>query len=343
MSWKTIAIMAAGILFLYLFFTVGLPFLLAIIIAIFIEPFHALLVKGFRMNRIVAAVLGCSLFTLGTIGLFYLIGLKIYNELVNFAYRLPDYLEDARTFFNEQTELLYSTLSPNVAETLENGIRNSLDALINGISGAGLSGHVLNVAKAVPNLLVFYIVFTVALYLFSFSMPVLKNSFLSMFDADSRLKVDVVLTNLRKSVFGFLRAQLILSTLTYIITVTGLFLLHVEYAMAIAFLVVIVDILPILGTGSFLMPWAIYSLAIGDTFLAIGLTALFLVITVFRRIIEPKVLGDAVGISALSALISLYVGFKIAGIVGLILGPTVVIIYQAMRKVGLLHFKIKLE
>jgi sporulation integral membrane protein YtvI len=155
--------------------------------------------------------------------------------------------------------------------------------------------------------------------------------------------VDKVLVNLRSSVFGFLRAQLILSAMTYIIALTGLLILDVDYPLAIALLTVIVDILPILGVGSALVPWATYSLITGNTFLAVGLLILFVVITIIRRIVEPKVLGDAVGISALAALVSLYVGFKIFGVIGLFLGPIIVIIYQAMRKVGLLQFKIKLE
>src|SRR5690606_40991132 len=108
-------------------------------------------------------------------------------------------------------------------------------------------------------------------------------------------------------------------------------------------LVMLVDLLPILGVGSFLVPWAIYQGLVGNWFIAIGLVVLFLVITVVRRIIEPKVLGDAVGISALSALISLYVGFKLVGVIGLFLGPVVVLVYEAMRKEGLLNIKIKLE
>ena len=101
--------------------------------------------------------------------------------------------------------------------------------------------------------------------------------------------------------------------------------------------------MPILGTGSVLVPWAVVSIIMGNSFLGIGLIILFLVITVFRRMIEPKIIGDSIGIGALSTLISLWVGFELVGVVGIFLGPIVVIVYQAMRKVGLLNFKIRLE
>lgn len=118
-------------------------------------------------------------------------------------------------------------------------------------------------------------------------------------------------------------------------------MLGINYPLAIALLVTIVDILPILGVGSVLVPWSIYQLVVGDIFTGVGLILLFILITVIRRVLEPKVIGDAVGIGALPALISMYVGFKLVGVIGFFIGPLVIIIYAAMRKAGLFQIKIK--
>lgn len=192
------------------------------------------------------------------------------------------------------------------------------------------------------SMFIFFIVFIVAVYMFSFSLDTLKNSVLAFFHEESREKVSTVLDKLKKSIFGFLRSQIILSALTYIISLIGLLILDVKYPMAIALLIIIVDILPILGTGSVLVPWAVYCLFVGDIFTAVGLVLLFLVITVFRRIVEPKVLGDSVGISALSVLISLYIGLELVGVIGVFLGPLVVIIYTACKQAGIIPTSIKL-
>jgi sporulation integral membrane protein YtvI len=154
--------------------------------------------------------------------------------------------------------------------------------------------------------------------------------------------VNDLLNNLKKSIFGFLRSQFILSALTYIISLIGLLVLNVKYPLAIALLIIIVDIMPILGTGSVLVPWGGYLMLTGNLYVGVGLIVLFLVITVFRRIVEPKILGDSVGIGSLSALISLYVGFKLVGVIGVFIGPLVVIIYMAARKAGLFQMKFKL-
>lgn len=348
MSAKNILIIVLGLAFLYGLFTVGFPFLLAIIIAIFIEPVNQLLMKYGRLKRVYAATITCTLFTLATLGTLYLLGLKIISELTVLLKKTPTYLENVNVYFKDfttQTQLFYDSLSPEKAQQFQQGLETGVSALTGALNDliSGFSSYFLNIAKTIPNLFIIYIVFSVALYLFSYSLPLLKNSFLSLFHESSQHKVDSILLNLRKSIFGFMKAQFILSSLTYLVALSGLLLLKVDYSLTIALLIVIVDILPIVGTGSFIVPWAVFCLITGDVFLGVGLLILFLVITVFRRTVEPKILGDSIGIGALSTLISLYIGFKLVGVVGLFLGPIVVIIYQAMRKVGLLNIKIKLE
>ncbi|MFD2671432.1 sporulation integral membrane protein YtvI [Marinicrinis sediminis] len=344
MSLRNLITLLLGLLFLYGLFTVGFPFLLALVVAIFLEPMNQLLIRMFKLHRIAAATISCTIFTLLFLGIVYAIGLKILTQLVAFFNRAPLYTSELRKMFDdwiEKTQLFYDSLSPDVAIQFDEGLKQGTATLVKLISG--LSGKVIDFAQMIPNLFLVYIVFTVALYLFSYSLATMKDRFLTIFAEESRQKVERVLLDLKASIFGFLRAQLILSSLTYVLALIGLMILDVQYAMAVALLIVIVDLLPILGTGSFLMPWAAYEMFKNDIFLAIGLAVLFLVITVVRRIVEPKILGDSVGIGALSALISLYAGFKLFGMIGLFFGPIVIIIYQAMRKVGLIRLNIRFD
>ncbi len=348
MSFRMILIMVFGLLFLYALFTVGFPFLLAIVIALFLEPVIKLLMKYGRVNRIWACTVVCTAFMIVLLGVLYLLGLKIISELNVFFRTIPTRIQEATEYIRDasrQTQLFYDSLPADMAEQVQNGFRTGVETLTKALNNliGDVSGVFFGFARGIPEMLIFFIVFAVALYLFCFSLPTLNQSFLSLFDNKSQPKVEKVLINLRKSIFGFLRAQVVLSALTYGVTLIGLLILGVDYPLAIALLIIIVDLLPILGTGSFIVPWAAYQLITGDIFLGVGLIVLFLVITVFRRVVEPKILGDAVGIGALSALISLYVGFQLVGVVGLFLGPIVVIVYQAMRKVGLLNIQIRLE
>ncbi|KKO53716.1 sporulation integral membrane protein YtvI [Paenibacillus sp. DMB20] len=342
MSGKQLVFIALGLFLIYGMFTVGAPFLLALILAISLEPFNRLLMKRARMNRAAAVTITNTLFLFLLMLVVYLMGLQAFAQLVEYWSKAPQYFKGANQFLQHtiiQAEDMLNGISPGLADSLTSfmsNISSYLESLVNTLSSTFLS-----FAKMLPNLFVTSIVFFVALYLFSFSLDTMRNSVLSFFDESSQSQVDEVLGSLKKSIFGFLRAQLILSAFTYVITLTGLLVLGVNYPLAIALLVTIVDILPILGVGSVLVPWAIYLLVVGDYFTGIGLILLFILITVIRRVLEPKVIGDAVGIGALPALISMYVGFKLVGVIGFFIGPLVIILYSAMRKAGLFQIKIK--
>ncbi|WP_337098985.1 sporulation integral membrane protein YtvI [Paenibacillus sp. YIM B09110] len=343
MSIKTLVFIAVGLLLLYLLFTVGAPFLLALIVAIFLEPLNQLFMTKFRMNRLVAATISSTIFSIGLIGLIALLGVKIVAEIIAFFKKVPKYFEDANGIVQDlmdQADSIYQHLSPDAVSQVESWMKGLTDNLTSMVGS--LSNTVISFASSIPGMFIFFIVFLVAVYMFSFSLNTMKASVLSLFEEKSRQQVDDVLGNLRKSIFGFLRSQIILSALTYVISLIGLLILGIKYPLAIALLIIVVDILPILGTGSVLVPWGTYLAITGDLYTGIGLFVLFLVITVFRRIIEPKILGDAVGIGSLSALISLYVGFKLVGVIGVFLGPLVIIIYMAARKAGLFQTKLKL-
>lgn len=343
MSIRTIVLIAVGLLLIYLVFTVGAPFLLALVVAIFLEPLTGFLMKRFRLNRLVSSVISSTLFTVVLVGLIVLLGMKIIAELIAFLQKVPAYFENANAFVDKllgDARGLYQNLPPDAIETLEQYLM-SLTNTITSMVGK-LSSSVVGFASTLPGMFIFFIVFLVAVYMFSFSLNTMKASVLSLFEESSRSQVDQVLNNLRKSIFGFLRSQIILSGMTYILSLIGLLILGIKYPMAIALVIIIVDIMPILGTGSVLVPWAGYLLLTGDIFTGVGLIVLFLVITVFRRIVEPKILGDSVGIGALPALISLYVGFKLVGVIGVFIGPIIVIIYMAARQAGLFQTRIKL-
>jgi sporulation integral membrane protein YtvI len=235
-------------------------------------------------------------------------------------------------------ELYYATLPADTVFQIQQVFDSLKTSAINAAST--LARGILGAVAIIPGFLLTTIIYLVALFLISLDLPRLRAGFMRMFTVSAREKINVVLTQLNRATIGFLRAQIILSFVTFMIAWLGLIILKIKYSAVIALLIVLVDILPILGTGSFLVPWAAYNFFTDKTHLAIGLVILFLAITVIRRIIEPKILASNLGISALAALVSLFLGFQVLGFFGLILGPALVIIYEALRKAGFLKFKI---
>lgn len=339
MSVKHLILIALGIGLLYAVFTVGAPFLLACVLALALEPLTKAWMRWFKWKRIPAAALSCLLFTILLLsGIYYLI-LQIIKQFVELVKHSPSILREVQVWITDLLGNAEGVLSQQWQATIKQ-LLQSVSGQLQSIAGA-LPNKMMGVATASLNMFVFFIVFMVALFLISFSLDRIRPAMLTLFEAKSRDQVNGVITTLKESIFGFVRAQIVLCGFTYVITLCGLLIIGTKYPLAIALIVMIVDLLPILGVGSALMPWAIFSLVTSDIYTGVGLIVLFVVITALRRIIEPKVVGDSVGIGALSALISLYVGFKLFGVIGFFIGPLAVIIYNAVRKAGLIEIKIK--
>ena len=107
-----------------------------------------------------------------------------------------------------------------------------------------------------------------------------------------------------------------------------------KYIFTIGIVVGILDILPILGPGTFFVPWIIWALISGDTKVALSLLIVYIIISVVRQFLEPKIIGDNIGLHPLATLISLYVGLQLGGVIGMIMGPVLVVIFIACYRAG---------
>ncbi|MCF6094922.1 sporulation integral membrane protein YtvI [Microaerobacter geothermalis] len=325
------------------------PFIFALILAVLFEPivqfFEKLLVKikYIKEPRPLAVTLNFLLFLLLSFILFYIIFTKVAIQTIALMERLPEYLSEWGTWtynFLIQAQIFYQSLPTETLDTINKGISSLVDW--GKKTFEWISGFILNLVSALPNTFIGAVVFLIALYLMSLHLPKLKKSFLDLFEKETEKKINHILFDLNHAIIGFVRAQLIISLLIYIITFIGLLILDVKYAFAISFFIVIVDILPILGTGSVIIPWSIYRWIQGESSIAIGLLILYLVLVVFRRIVEPKILGENIGLSALATVISMYLGFKVVGAIGLFIGPSLFILVKAIRRAGFWQKKISL-
>lgn len=146
-----------------------------------------------------------------------------------------------------------------------------------------------------------------------------------------------IFQQLRSALVGFIKAQLTLITMTTIIVAIGLVTLGVPYAITIALIIGIVDLLPYLGTGIVLIPWVLYSHIAGNTRFAVALLILYILVLIQRQIMEPKIISSQIGIHPLATLAAVFIGYQLFGFLGFILGPIIVIIIETLRKAKVLH------
>ena len=139
-----------------------------------------------------------------------------------------------------------------------------------------------------------------------------------------------VFRDTKKGIKGYFKAQLVLMTMTFLIFSIGLVIIDVQFPLLIAFIIAILDIVPILGSGIIMIPWVIVSLIAGNSQKALGLAIVYVVCTLIRQFIEPKITGDKIGIRPLYTFIATILGSLIFGPVGIILGPIVAVIIKSI-------------
>ena len=135
---------------------------------------------------------------------------------------------------------------------------------------------------------------------------------------------------LSKAMGGYFRAQYILMMIIGIISIAGLLILRNEYALFLGLLFAALDFLPIVGIGAVLIPWALVSFAMGNVYQGVGLAIMYGVITIVRQVLQPKILGDQMGAHPLASLMSIFIGFRIFGLLGLVIGPSLLMIFVAI-------------
>ncbi len=338
----TILYVSLVVFILYMLFTIGFPFLLAILIALLIEPIILLTSKPFKRRRKLISFIVCSMFLLILIGSSYLISIKGVTETISLSKSIVSYTKENYDAFNKFALDTLDTIAPITDELnleLNDFIKTGIDSLQAVV--VKLSETVINMAQGIPNLIIDTLIFIISLYLISMTLPAIKHKIINLFDDSSHHKIEIVMEKLYRAVFGFIRAQIILSFFIFILSLSGLLIIGIKFPLATAALITAVDILPIFGTGSVMVPLAIFYIVNNNYFIAVGLLILYGILFAFRRIIEPKILGDAIGISALSALASMYIAFKLVGFVGLFLGPAIIILINALISADILKIKIK--
>lgn len=144
----------------------------------------------------------------------------------------------------------------------------------------------------------------------------------------------LVMDNLRYAVGGYFRAQFKIMGIVFLILLLGFALLKIKYFALVAFLIAFLDFLPFFGTGTAMIPWALYKLLVGDYKTALLLVVIYAITQVSRQILQPKLVADSMGMNPLVTLILLYVGYRVSSVLGLILSVPIGMVVINMCQAG---------
>lgn len=312
-----------------------MPFVIGIIIALIFRNPIDFLTKKTHVKRSFVSIFILIIFYSLIALIVSLIGLKVFNFLKDFILSLPD------MFNNSIKPALLKIMDdlgqrfPSIKDYLDNFI-NNLGDTINSIS-APLPGKIAGFAGHLPSLLINLIFTIVASFFFTIDYYKITRFIVRQFTGERREMVLKLKDNGIGTLGKFIRAYAAIISITFIELSVGFWILRIPNPFLFGALVAIIDILPILGTGAVLIPWSIISFIMGNTSLGIGILLLYIFVTVVRQTIEPKIVGQQIGLHPLLTLLLMYVGTKLMGVLGLLLLPILATIIKKLDDEGTIH------
>ncbi|WP_088189104.1 sporulation integral membrane protein YtvI [Desulfosporosinus sp. FKA] len=312
--------------FSYLF----LPFILAFIMTAAISPLKNFLIRKVRLPQ-VPAVLTAMIVEIGGVGVIItLLVLRLVREIQEIYIHWPFYnrlLQHFITHWLTKFEVYYLNI-PGTEDSINNTVKEFVSRVPNVLS------NVLTFAAKIPEFIIIIVIALVATFFMSKGSKRYLSDFVNIFPQEWREELRELGYDFARAFAGFVRAEFIVFLVTLFLSIVGLLIIHTKFAIVLGTITGIFGILPVLGVGIILVPWALIAFLGGHNLLALELVFLTIIITIVRHVIEPKILGDNVGLDPLFVLISMYIGLASTGIVGLILGPFILIAYHALSKAG---------
>lgn len=312
-------------------FPIALPFLLGTALAFASEPMVNFGCNRLRMPRGLSVGIGVSLTFLLTGSVLVVLAALLMHQLGALGGILPN-LEDT---VNDGMTLLENWLLSLIRTTPE-GIRSILSGTVTKFFAGGtvfldrvnqwLLGIAASLLHGLPDSALGFGTMVLASFMISAKLPLLRTYFREKLPSVWRNRYLPALSNLKTVLLSWLKAQAKLAGITFLIVTAGLIALQVPYAPLWALGVAAVDALPLLGTGTALVPWSLVCFLQHNQVQAIGLLGIYAAAALTRSALEPKLLGKQLGLDPLMTLIALYAGYRIWGVGGMILSPLLAVI-----------------
>lgn len=336
-------IIIAAILFFVVKYALSwlMPFVMAFVVATIVKPLSCKISKQFRVGRKFSACFCSFLFYAFAVTLIFLCGFGIFNASKNLLFNLPSIYKDdiepavisALDFFQETFDKM--PISADINDITDIILAN-LQSMISSFSITALA-FLSSMLKNVPAFFVQTLIAVISTFFISADYDEIVGFIMRQIPEKwHHILVDVK-THAGATVFKYLKSYSLIMLITFSEMMAALWLLRVENFFIISVIIAIFDILPVLGSGGILIPWAVISLVRGDYAFGIGMIIVYIIITIIRQIIEPKIIGEQVGLPPIVTLIAMFLGVKFMGIIGLFGFPITLVIIKKLNDSGKIH------
>ncbi|NBH83035.1 sporulation integral membrane protein YtvI [bacterium C-53] len=317
-----------------------MPFILGWVIAMIANPLVKFLDRKFKVVRKAASAVIIILVIGAVILILYNVAMILGEQVRGFMGDLPETWKSMQAdldMVGRNLSRYYDKLPEDMQERMM-GILESSEEILAGL-GTRVSAPTVkaagNFAKNIPLAMIYIIMTLISAYFFIADRETILEFVRTHTSQGMKERFQVVSDSLRQAVGGYFKAQFKIMGIVAVILFIGLKILRVRYVTLIAFLIAFLDFLPFFGTGTVMLPWAVIKFLSGNYKMTIGLLIIWAVSQLVRQIIQPKIVGDSMGMPAIPTMFLLYIGFRLGGAVGLIIAVPVGMIVYNLYKAGL--------
>ncbi len=316
-----------------------MPFIIGLIIAVLSRRIIDFIEKKTRIKRSIVSIIVLILFYGILVLIISMIGARVFTFLKDVFGQLPDLyrysIEPALVKITDNLIEQFPDIKPyleefalNISDTLFTYVKNASTTVISTITG---------LAGKLPSLLIKLIFTIVSSFFFTIDYYKISDFELRQFKGERREMVLKLKDNGVGTIAKFIKAYSAIISITFLELSIGFWILGIPNPFLFGAMIAFIDILPILGTGAVLLPWSVIALVLGNTKIGIGMFILYIIITAVRQTIEPKIVGQQIGLHPIITLILMYVGAQLMGVLGLLLLPVIATIIKTLNDEGTIH------
>lgn len=329
-----LALTIIGILLSFKFAIFYMPFLIAFIISQIVEPIIRFLMKKLKLKRKTSSII---VFVI-VIGILVCILAFGITTLISESYNLLNGFNGYVSMISDRIQFLIDKVNfdkLNLTEDIKNTIRNSAFDLLGNFAewGKQVLNNLIAFITSIPTMIIYTVITILALFFICTDKIYMIDLLEHHFPKTWVKRITKFMKKVFSSLGAFIKAQAILVFVSFSICLIGLTIfniagLNVSFPLLSAIGIAFVDALPIFGSATAMIPWAAISALNGDIKLAVALLVLLAVMALTRQSIEPKIVSGQLGIHPIFTLVAMYTGFKLIGVIGLLLGPIILIILK---------------
>ena len=303
-----------------------IPFVIGWIISLIATPIVKFLEEKLKIKRKAGSAIVIVLVLAIVIAITYGICYFLVVQAIGFIKDFPSIWASICLEFEKMGNSLsriYAKLPGNAQSALD-GVIESSEKYFSSISFGstkteGESSAIGSLVSGIPDVIMGIVMALLSSYLFVSEKDYVGNTFRKYLPKSAIANLDIIKRSVKNAIGGYLKAQLKIEFWIYLVTTIGLLIIHIEYAVVIALFVCFMDFLPVFGAGAVMIPWALFKIFDKDYKLAIGLLIIWGLGQLIRDIIQPKIVGDSVGLSPIPTLFLLFLGYKFMGVAGMII------------------------